>query len=272
MDAVRLRIDLAYDGTDFHGWATQPGLRTVQEEVESALAMALRVPRVVVVCAGRTDAGVHARNQVIHADLEVAPVPRELERLARRLSGILPADVHVRRVVEAPPGFDARYSALWRRYTYRIADRPELVDPLTRDHVLVWSRELDLDAMNAASTLLLGRRDFAAFCRQRPGATTIRTLLDLAWRRDEWGLASASVRADAFCHSMVRALVGCLVAVGEGRRPVEWAEEILAAGLRDPSVIVAHARGLTLEQVAYPPEEDLLARAQETRARRISVD
>ena len=269
---MRLRIDLAYDGTAFHGWATQPGLRTVQEEVEAALATALRLPRVDVVCAGRTAAGVHARDQVIHTDLAVDVEPRELERLARRLSGILPADVHVRRAVEAPPGFDARFSALWRRYTYRVADRPELVDPLTRDHVLIWSRELDLEAMNAASAVLLGRHDFSAFCKQRPGATTIRTLLDLEWSRDAWGLASASVRADAFCHSMVRSLVGCLMAIGEARRPVAWAEEILVAGLRDPSVIVAHARGLTLEQVAYPPEEDLLARARQTRARRSSVD
>lgn len=267
---MRLRIDLAYDGTDFHGWATQPGLRTVQEEVEAALVTALRVPRVTVVCAGRTDAGVHARDQVIHTDVDV--VPRELERLARRLSGILPADVHVRRAGEAPPGFDARFSALWRRYTYRVADRPELVDPMTRDHVLVWSRELDLETMNAASAALLGRHDFAAFCRQRPGATTIRTLLDLGWSRDPWGLASASVRADAFCHSMVRSLVGCLIAIGEGRRPVSWAQEVLGAGLRNPSVIVAHARGLTLEQVAYPPDEDLLVRAQQTRARRLSLD
>ncbi|MGA8847512.1 MAG: tRNA pseudouridine(38-40) synthase TruA [Nocardioides sp.] len=269
---MRLRIDLAYDGTDFHGWATQPGLRTVQDKVEAALATALRVPRVTVVCAGRTDAGVHARGQVVHTDVDVVLVPREMERLARRLSGILPSDVHVRRAGEAPPGFDARYSALWRRYAYRVADSPQLVDPLTRDHVLVWSRELDLDAMNAASAALLGRHDFAAFCRRRPGATTIRTLLDLEWSRDEWGLASASVRADAFCHSMVRALVGCLIAIGEGRRPITWAEEILDAGVRDPSVIVAHARGLTLEQVAYPPDEDLLERALETRTRRVSLD
>lgn len=269
---MRLRIDLAYDGTGFRGWATQPGLRTVQAEVEAALKMALRVPRVTVVCAGRTDAGVHARDQVIHTDLAAAVTPRELERLARRLSGILPADVHVRRAIQAPPGFDARYSALWRRYTYRVADRPELVDPLNRHHVLVWSHELDLEAMNAASAALLGRHDFSSFCRKRPGATTIRTLLDLAWTRDEWGVASASVRADAFCHSMVRALVGCLIAIGEGRRPVSWAQEILGAEFRDPSVIVAHARGLTLEQVAYPPDEDLLVRAQQTRARRASLD
>ncbi|CAN5349984.1 tRNA pseudouridine(38-40) synthase TruA [soil metagenome] len=269
---MRLRIDLAYDGTDFRGWATQPGLRTVQAELGDALAMALRVPRVDLVCAGRTDAGVHARGQVVHTDLAEDVVPDDLARLARRLNGILPADVRVRSAVEAPAGFDARYSALWRRYTYRIADRAETVDPLARAHVLTWSRELDLDAMNAASAVLLGRHDFASFCKQRVGATTIRTLLDLTWARDGWGLASASVRADAFCHSMVRSLVGCLISIGEGRRPVEWAEHILGAERRDPGVTVAPARGLTLEQVAYPADEELRDRARQTRARRSISD
>ncbi|CAN5355265.1 tRNA pseudouridine(38-40) synthase TruA [soil metagenome] len=266
---MRLRIDLSYDGTDFRGWAVQPGLRTVQAELSGALAMALRVPEVTLVCAGRTDAGVHARGQVVHTreltGLAGDAVP---DNLARRLNGILSPDVRVRRVVEAPPGFDARFSALWRRYAYRVADRTELLDPLRSRHVLNWSRELDLDAMNAASALLLGRHDFASFCRRRLGATTIRTLLDLEWTRDDSGLAVAKVRADAFCHSMVRALVGCLMAVGDGRRPVEWVGEILTAERRDPSVTVAHAHGLTLEEVAYPADEDLLARAEQTRARR----
>lgn len=269
---MRLRIDLAYDGTDFRGWATQPGLRTVQEELEAALATALRVPRVVLVCAGRTDAGVHARGQVVHTDLADDVAPDELARLPRRLNGILDGDVRVRRCQIAPEGFDARFSALWRRYTYRIADRPELVDPLARASVLTWPRALDLDAMNEASQVLLGRHDFASFCKQRPGATTIRTLLDLGWSRDEWGYASASVVADAFCHSMVRSLVGCLISIGEGRRPVSWSEKILLAERRDPGVTVAHAHGLTLEEVAYPADDELVARAQQTRARRTSVD
>ncbi len=265
---MRLRIDLAYDGTDFRGWATQPGLRTVEAEVAAALATALRTAPVALVCAGRTDAGVHARGQVVHTDLPDGADGGDHALLARRLNGILPADVHVRRVLTAPAGFDARFSALWRRYTYRIADRVDLIDPLTRLHVLTWPRDLDLDLMNEASRLLLGRHDFASFCKQRPYATTIRTLLELTWTRDAHGLASASVRADAFCHSMVRALVGCLVSIGEGRRPVSWAEEILRAGRRDPGVTVAPARGLTLEEVAYPGDDALLARAEETRAKR----
>ncbi len=268
---MRLRIDLAYDGTDFRGWATQPGLRTVQEELSSALATALRVPRVDLVCAGRTDAGVHARGQVVHTDVGDVP-DAELARLLRRLNGILPADVRVRRCEVAPEGFDARFSALWRRYTYRVADRPELVDPLARASVLTWPRALDLDVMNEASQVLVGRHDFASFCKQRPGATTIRTLLELGWSRDEWGYASASVVADAFCHSMVRSLVGCLLAIGEGRRPVSWAHDVLKAERRDPAVTVAHAHGLTLEEVAYPADDELVARAEQTRARRTSVE
>ena len=276
---MRIRIDLAYDGSGFRGWATQPGLRTVQADLEAALATALRLPEVRVVCAGRTDTGVHARGQVVHLD-----VPRDTldastgrspesptEALRRRLNGILDPDVRVRRVSAAPDGFDARFSALWRRYAYRIADAPELVDPLVRSHVLAWGRPLDLDLMNEASDLLLGHHDFAAFCRRREGATTIRTLLDLEWHRDASGLAQATVRADAFCHSMVRSLVGCLLAVGDGRRPVAWAGEVLGRTERDPSVAVVPPQGLTLEEVAYPADDELASRAGVTRARRAAV-
>jgi tRNA pseudouridine38-40 synthase len=273
---VRLRIDLAYDGTDFHGWAVQPGLRTVQGELSAALALALRIPEVTVVCAGRTDTGVHARGQVVHLDVDDAALQSSagrsqdppVEALLRRLNGILPADVRVRRAVAAPAGFDARFGALWRRYAYRIADTPAALDPLARAQVLAWPRPLDLDAMNEASAVLVGRHDFASFCKQREGATTIRTLLDLSWTRDGQGLAVGTVRADAFCHSMVRSLVGCLIAIGEGRRPVAWAGDILRAATRDPAVAVVHAHGLTLEEVAYPADEELGERAEQTRARR----
>lgn len=275
---MRIRIDLAYDGGGFHGWATQPGLRTVQGSVEAALATALRLPDVRVVCAGRTDTGVHARGQVLHADVgdDVAASSTgrssdpPLAALARRLNGILPDDVRVRRVVAAPPGFDARFGALWRRYAYRVADRPESVDPLHRGHVLAWPRPLDVAAMNAASALLVGRHDFASFCRRREGATTIRTLLELTWDRDPGGVLVGRVRADAFCHSMVRSLVGCLIAVGEGRREPAWAAEVLAGRARDPAVSVAPAHGLTLEEVAYPPDDELAARAEATRAKRVA--
>jgi tRNA pseudouridine38-40 synthase len=276
MPGMRIRMDLAYDGTDFHGWAGQPGLRTVQGTLEAALAMLLRVPEVSVVCAGRTDAGVHARGQVTHVDVEDDVVARAAgrsdlpvpEALLSRLNGILPTDVRVRRVVAAADGFDARFSALWRRYVYRITDRPEIVDPLARRHVLTWPRPLDLPAIEKASEALLGEHDFAAFCKQREGATTIRTLLELSWKRDETGLVEATVRADAFCHSMVRSLVGCLLAVGEGRREPTWPGEVLRAGARDPAVSVAHAHGLTLEEVAYPDDAELAARASSTRRRR----
>jgi tRNA pseudouridine38-40 synthase len=267
---VRIRIDLAYDGAGFHGWAAQRGLRTVQGELVGALVTALRVEAVDVVCAGRTDAGVHARGQVAHADLPDELSLPAYDSLVRRLNGILPADVRVRRVVTAPPGFDARFGALWRRYAYRVADRPGALDPLTRGHVLAWPRPLDLDAVNAASADLVGRHDFASFCKQREGATTIRTLLELSWARDAAGVAVGTVRADAFCHSMVRSIVGCLLAVGEGRKPVAWAGEVLRAETRSPAVAVAHAHGLTLEEVAYPADEELAERALQTRARRVA--
>ena len=267
---MRLRIDLAYDGSGFHGWARQDELRTVQGELESALATVLRVPSVAVTCAGRTDTGVHARGQVAHVDVE--PDTFDVPELRRRVGGVLPADIRVRRVVAAPDGFDARFSALWRRYAYRVADRPEAVDPLTRGHVLAWRRPLDLTAINEASVLLLGRHDFASFCKRREGATTIRTLLDLSWERDPDGVLVGTVRADAFCHHMVRSLVGCLVAVGEARRPPAWAGQVLAAATRDPSVTVVPAHGLTLEEVGYPPDDELAAQAAAARSVRTLED
>lgn len=269
---MRIRIDVAYDGTDFKGWATQPGLRTVQGSLEEALATALRTPAARVTCAGRTDTGVHARGQVTHLDVDpevlAASAGRSedppLAALARRLNGILPPDVRVRACAEAPAGFDARFSAVWRRYAYRIADRPAAYDPLTRGHVLHWPRPLDVEAMNAAAGHLLGEHDFAAFCKRREGATTIRRLLELGWARQD-GLVVATVRADAFCHNMVRSLVGCMVAVGEGRREPAWARDVLTAQVRDPGVTVVHAHGLTLEEVGYPAEEELARQAASAR-------
>jgi tRNA pseudouridine38-40 synthase len=273
MRRVRLRIDLAYDGGDFHGWAAQPGLRTVQGELEATLAMILRVPEAPVTCAGRTDSGVHARGQVVHLDVDADALAAAAGRydgepvvaVERRLNGVLPADLRVRRLTRAAPGFDARFSPLWRGYTYRICDG--VPDPLTRGHVLAWPRSLDRDAMQEASAGLVGLHDFAAFCKQREGATTVRTLLELSWLR-EGGLLTGTVRADAFCHHMVRSLVGALLAVGEGRRPVSWPAEVLGAGFRDAAVTVVPPHGLTLEEVRYPDDADLAARADEARARR----
>ena len=266
---MRLRLDLAYDGTDFHGWATQPGLRTVQGTLEAALAQVLRTEAAPLTVAGRTDTGVHARGQVTHLDVEdevlAAAAGRSTrppaEALLRRLNGILPDDIRIHRISTAPAGFDARFSAVWRRYAYRVADAPELVDPLVRRSVLAWPRELDLVAMNEAATALRGEHDFAAFCKKREGATTIRTLIELSWARDDRGVAVATVRADAFCHNMVRALVGAMIAVGEGRREPAWAGEVLRRGVRDAGVTVVHPHGLTLEEVGYPADADLAAQA-----------
>jgi len=278
---IRLRIDLAYDGTDFAGWATQPGLRTVQGVLEDGLATVLRtgprgVPAPRVTVAGRTDAGVHARGQVAHVDVDddgLAAARGRSERdpfdaLTSRLAGVLPTDLVVHRVASAPPGFDARFGAVRRRYAYRICDEPAGRDPLARAHVLWHRRALDVGAMAAASGPLVGLHDFAAYCKPREGATTIRTLEVFDWSRDGHGLVVADVQADAFCHSMVRALVGAAVAVGEGRRPVGWPAELLAGRRRDAAAHVVAARGLTLEAVEYPPDDELEARAEQTRARR----
>ena len=280
---MRLRIDLAYDGGDFRGWASQPGLRTVQGELTNALTTVLRLPEgaLQVTCAGRTDAGVHARGQVAHVDVPDDPEAgskaaarqlTQLDVLARRLNGFLDRDVRVRRITLAPEGFDARFAALWRRYAYRINDDPTTVDPLTRNHVLTWQRPLDEAAMNEAAATLVGLNDFAAFCKQREGATTIRTLLAFGWTREPDGMLVGHVQADAFCHSMVRALVGCMIAVGEGRKDPAWALELLTGRQRDPSAAVMPAHGLTLEEVAYPDDAELASRVALTSARRAPLE
>ena len=262
---LRLRIDLAYDGTPFAGWARQPGQRTVQGEIEDALMRVARLPAVRLTVAGRTDAGVHAIGQVAHVDV---PADTPIGGLARRLNGVLDRAIRIIRVAPAPPGFDARFSALSRRYIYRITDAPYGADPLRRFDTLAWPRPLDAGQMAAAALPLLGEHDFAAFCRRREGATTIRTLLRLDVTRTG-SVVQADVEADAFCHSMVRALVGALVAVGEGRRPPEWVADVLARRVRDPGVTVLPAHGLTLVEVRYPPDEELAARAEVTRAVRV---
>ncbi|MEU1627700.1 tRNA pseudouridine(38-40) synthase TruA [Streptomyces sp. NPDC020096] len=266
---VRVRLDLAYDGADFSGWARQRSRRTVQGELESAITTVLRLPEPVeLTVAGRTDAGVHARGQVAHVDLPREVWDAERGKLLRRLAGRLPWDVRVWRVSEAPVGFNARFSAIWRRYAYRVGDHPGGVDPLLRGHVLWHDRPLDVNLMNEAATLLLGEHDFAAYCKKREGATTIRRLLELHWERTADGLAVATVRADAFCHNMVRALVGAMILVGDGHRPVGFPGEVLAGKVRHSAVNVVRPHGLTLEEVGYPADELLAERAAEARNKR----
>ncbi len=262
-------MDLSYQGTDFAGWARQPGQRTVQGVVEEALGTILRAP-VSLTVAGRTDTGVHAKGQVAHGDLPVESWDRYAGSLLRRLAGVLPVDVRVRALGPAPEGFNARFSALSREYAYRVTDAAWGVQPLRRYDTLRWPRPLDLDAMRAAVPSLLGEHDFAAYCRRRAGATTVRTLRRLEWRRDAEDVLVATVVADAFCHSMVRSLVGALLQVGARRRQPDWPAAILATGTRDPGVSVAPGHGLTLIAVRYPPAAELAARAQETRRRRVA--
>ncbi|TQK18491.1 tRNA pseudouridine38-40 synthase [Microbacterium sp. SLBN-154] len=285
---MRIRLDLSYDGTHFRGWARQRGLRTVQGTLESALGRVLSGdPRVVV--AGRTDAGVHATGQVAHLDLDpaqeerlaAARAPRAaanagttevdpVAQLARRINGVLGAyaDLAVRATTLAPAGFDARFSAVWRRYVYRIADRATGYDPLERHRTTSVRSHLDEERMDAAARSLVGLHDFAAYCKPREEATTIRTLLDFGWRRDADGVLIADVKADAFCHSMVRALVGGCVAVGEGRLEPGDLAAIRDRGGKVPEIHVLAARGLTLAEVGYPSDDLLAARAEQTRARR----
>ncbi|MFE9447309.1 tRNA pseudouridine(38-40) synthase TruA [Streptomyces sp. NPDC006739] len=268
---VRVRLDLSYDGADFHGWAKQAGgKRTVQAEIEDALRTVTRSGERTyeLTVAGRTDAGVHARGQVAHVDLPGELWAEHREKLLKRLAGRLPKDVRVWRLTEAPADFDARFSAIWRRYAYRVTDNPGGVDPLLRGHVLWHDWPLDVDAMNEAARALLGEHDFAAYCKRREGATTIRTLQELSLARGADGVVTATVRADAFCHNMVRSLIGALLFVGDGHRGPEWPGKVLAAGVRDSAVHVVRPHGLTLEEVGYPADELLAARNKEARNKR----
>jgi tRNA pseudouridine38-40 synthase len=270
---VRVRVDLSYDGGGFSGWAAQPGRRTVEGVLSETIGHVLRLPGPVrLTVAGRTDTGVHARGQVAHVDLPVSVWDAHAELVLRRLSRALPPDIRVRSMGPAPEGFNARFSALWRRYAYRICDDPATADPLRRHDTLWNPRPLNLDAINEAAALLLGEHDFAAFCRRRQGATTVRALRQLSWERDADGVAVGCVVADAFCHNMVRSLVGALLPVGEGSRPPSWPADLMAAAVRDPAVRVVPPHGLSLEEVRYPEPGQLAARAALTRRIRVPSD
>ncbi|WP_245631554.1 tRNA pseudouridine(38-40) synthase TruA [Curtobacterium ammoniigenes] len=288
--AVRLRLDIAYDGSGFSGWARQTDLRTVQGVLEAALAtiVARHGAAPTITVAGRTDAGVHAIGQVAHVDLDAdqwaslrrphrskgaaaAHIAPE-SALRKRLNGIagLDSDVVVTRISIAPAGFDARFSPIWRRYEYRVADTSAVRDPRRRGHTLWYPAALDERAMEAAALTLLGLHDFATFCKPRDGATTIRTLQEFRWTRDADGVLVAALQADAFCHSMVRAMVGGALAVGEGTLEPSALDVLRRAETRTSAFKVAPAKGLTLVEVGYPPDDELAARAQQTRARRAS--
>ena len=274
---MRLRVDLAYDGAGFSGWAKQPNLPSVQQTLETALAKALRLDLSLVrtVVAGRTDSGVHATGQVCHVDLPsdhaLVAEPRKVDKeLLKRLRGALgkTSAIWVERVMIAPDGFDARFSPLRRRYEYRIADGRSRKDPRTAGHTLWISDSLNQAAMNRLGKALLGLHDWASFCRAREGATTIRTLEKFSWVRDSEGVLCGTVVADAFCHSMVRSLVGAAIAVGKRDLAVS---EIVA--LRDQTARTSAwktmpAHGLTLVEVVYPKDRELARRAELTRAQR----
>ncbi|MDN3903800.1 tRNA pseudouridine synthase A [Arthrobacter sp. YD2] len=292
----RVRMDLAYDGAPFSGWAAQPGLLTVQGMVEDALAVLLRRP-VRLTVAGRTDAGVHARGQVVHFDLTRAEWDalargRDLDpgvSLRRRLHGVLNKEltapgrregrqrrvvdalggaIEIRSAAPAPDGFDARFSALWRRYSYRIADLPETRDPLSRHTTLWYKAPLDTDRMNEAAEGVLGIRDFLSYCKPRTGSTTIRELQEFSFARGSDGIITTHIQADAFCHNMVRSLVGGSLLVGAGERRPQWLAERLAAMIRDSKSILAPPHPLVLEEVRYPADAGLRDRADLTRAHR----
>lgn len=276
--SIRLRLDLAYRGAPFHGWARQPGLLTVQGRLEEALSLITRQPAQLTV-AGRTDAGVHARGQVAHLD-----VPAEFwislsrgreendqvrgERLRARLEGLagrgLNGALAIKQVRVVSRDFDARFSALSRTYRYLICDDPRAQDPCRLD-IARTSSPLRTDNMQVAAQALCGEHDFLPFAKPREGATTVRTLHSFTISRPHPGIVQAMIRADAFCHSQVRFMMGALIEIGRGKYQPNWIGELLAAGVRDQRVPLADGRGLTLWEVAYPPEDEYALQAQKAK-------
>jgi len=238
------RIDLGYDGTGFHGYARQHGLRTVQGSLETALFHTTGVVKTVV--AGRTDRGVHAAGQVVSF---VTDTPIDTVRLLRSLNRQLRPDIAVKRVVEVRADFHARFSATARRYRYLIWNGP-IHDPLTARTTWHVPERLDVAAMDRSVVALVGSHDFFSFCRRAPGRTTDREVMAAAWVRTG-DVIELSIAANAFCHHMVRSIVATSVEIGRGKLPPASMKEILDAKDRSLSTGTAPPQGLTLLAVTY---------------------
>jgi len=269
---VRFRVDLAYDGTDFAGWAKQPGLRTVEGDLlkmfekvfgKSKTDFDMRV-------AGRTDSGVHAKHQVCHLDIP----QKRLSRIGRdplnalRLNTLISEDLIILDFNQITSDFDARFSALGRRYRYTIIDPEFKKDPMLVRYALTHKRVLDVDIMNLAAKELIGLKDFAAFCKPRPGASTIRNLTLFELLRHPDGLITIDIHADAFCHNMVRSLVGSIIAVADGRLNVQDLANVQKTGKRANKFKTIDARGLSLESIDYPDPAEYAKQANLNRVMR----
>ena len=239
------RLDLSYDGSGFHGYARQPTVRTVQGELEAVLARVLEPVDTVV--AGRTDAGVHARHQVVSFS---TAKPVDPDRLARSLTKLLAPEIVVYAAARVPDGFSARFSAIRRTYRYRILNAP-FPDPLRRATSWHVREPLDPGAMNRAAGYLVGEHDFASFCRRREGASTVRTVLSAIWSAAAGGILELEIAGTAFCHQMVRSIVAFCVEVGKGRIEPGTTPQVLHARDRNEARGAAPPHGLVLWQVDY---------------------
>ncbi len=251
---ARLRVDLTYDGTNFSGWAKQPNQRTIQEEFEKALSTILRTP-VATIVAGRTDAGVHAKHQVLHTDI---PNDSKIDNLTFRLNQYLTDEIRVLNTAWAPVNFHARFTAQSRTYQYKIIDGGKVTAPLDRYDSVEWFRKLDINLMNSGSKLLLGEHDFFAFCKYREGGSTVKNLLKFEWYRDENSIVIGEIQANSFRYNMVRNLVGAAVCVGEGRFEPNWMKKVLDEKLRVSDSYVFPAKGLTLISISYPESDQYI--------------
>lgn len=273
MEHTRVRLDVSYDGGEFSGWAVQPGRRTVAGVLTEALGVLVGADTPLgLTVAGRTDAGVHATGQVCHVELPTGAWEQLRPSMLRRLAALMPPDARVRAATAVPDTFDARFSATFRRYEYRVADTAYGPDPLRRHDTVGWPRPLDLDLLRQGAAGLIGEHDYAAYCKRKEHATTVRAITRLDWRREPDGVAVATVQADAFCQAMVRSLVGAMLTVGDGRREPDWPAKLLRLRERSSEVTVAPAHGLTLIAVGYPQDPaDYELRADQTRRLRAPI-
>ena len=265
---MRIKAECSYNGSSFHGWAKQKGQRTVEGEIEQALFTILR-SEIKIQAAGRTDAGVHANGQIFHVDLPVLEGKlSDFSYLTNRINCLLEKDVVIRKIEQAPSGFDARFSALSRTYIYRCSCGRSSRSLMLNGFVWDLNFIPDLKLLNSLASNIVGLKDFASFALPNPGGTTIRKVEAASWKEiekgPEKGIIEFTIRSDAFARKMVRFLVGAQICVAANKKPESWFLEKFSSSRDFPPLAPSH--GLTLEKVEYPKDEMLEERAHATRA------
>jgi len=262
----RIRAKLAYDGTNYAGFGKQPDQVSIQGELEKSLKQIFN-QTIKTIAAGRTDRGVHARGQWVHFDLPQSAW-QKVKDAKYSLNHVLPSDIRILEIEKVIEDFDARYSALWRRYTYWVADKTHQLDPLRRHYVYKYGYKLDLAKLNKTSQMLIGLHDFATYCKPREHSSTVRNLMQFDWQVID-GLFVAELKADAFCYGLVRNLIGAVLPAGAGLIAIDEPKVRLVKKQRSETIFQAPANGLVLEEISYPAPALWAAQSKITRNPRV---